>query len=574
MSVINTPTKKTLSSLFEKTKYSIPLYQRSYAWEETNWKELWEDISNQILTQDKEHFLGVLIYYPDTSIRASKFSNYQIIDGQQRLTSLIILMRVIYEKLKQDGGDFLSRTADELYVKYIGDIKDDTYHLVLSKKDKDFFRNYIQKVEPNRKNIGKLISNKNIRKCYDFYKNEIEKAYKISESETLGEFCFELKKKIESSIVFIAIDVLNEADAYLIFESINSKRQGLVLSDLLKNYFFSAAYSVEKEKPDSNKLEEAERLWDTIEQILDKVPVNQYIRHFWISKYGVSKGKVYEKELYSTIKSAFKTGEEIMALLESLEAEVSDYASILNATIPGVTDSGSNSLRQLQELRNKQYYPLILSALKAGLSKDDLSDLIGQIASTSIRRALLGKNPNDFETFFIENSPKIRNFEVEVKDIISSLTGRDFWIEDDVIRGELAIADFEDQDQLVKFFLKEFERFTVRSINEKIISKVSLEHLLPKNPENYSSWYPSWSGSEEDKRKHGELLWNIGNLTLIGPSYNREMSNKDFSEKKKTLVDSEIETTKVIGNETLWSETEIRNRNIEVQNFFIKRWNK
>lgn len=572
MPVINTPTKKSFSVFFDKSKYSIPLYQRSYAWEETNWKELWEDISNQIIVQKKEHFLGAIIYYPDSSKKISSYNNFQIIDGQQRFATLIIIMRVIFENLKNDNDPFLVRTADEIYEKYFYSSSDDSYHLALSKKDKQFFIDYILKKTPNRKNSGKLISNKSIRKCYEYFNKEINNAFKLSGEKSLGEYSFKLKKEIESNLVFIAIDVADESDAYLIFESINSKRQGLVLSDLLKNYFFSASSRYEILKPDSGKLAEAESQWEKIEQVLEKIDINQYIRHFWISNYGTSKGKVYEKELYSTIKSSFKTDNDIIIFLENLSIEVSDYASICNGTILGLNDDGISAIRHLVSLRNKQYFPLILSAIRINSLKNDLSSLLKQIASTSVRRSLVDKNPNEFESFFVDNSQKIRRAEISINDIIARLKSSEFWTEDEDVRREINSGNFNGQEQFVKFILREYERFEVGSVDEKIISKVSLEHILPQNPESYKDWYFNWSGSEEDRRKHEEILWNIGNLTLIGPSYNQKMSNKKFEDKREFLGKSEIETTKKLSNKSTWLENDIKERNLEIQEFFVKNW--
>lgn len=167
MSTINNSVKKALSSVFEKTIFSIPRYQRAYSWDENNWRELWDDIKNNVLEKDREHFLGAMIYYHGDS-ENSRFTHYEVIDGQQRLSTVTILMRVLYEKLKENNEVVYSRFADELYEKYIGNVEKETFFLNMSKKDEIFFRDYIQKKIPVRR-AGKLISNKNIRKCYEFF---------------------------------------------------------------------------------------------------------------------------------------------------------------------------------------------------------------------------------------------------------------------------------------------------------------------------------------------------------------------------------------------------------------------
>ncbi|HRH22363.1 MAG TPA: DUF262 domain-containing protein, partial [Candidatus Paceibacterota bacterium] len=165
MPTINNSTKKAYNSLFDKTVFNIPKYQRAYSWEENNWRELWDDIKNIVLEKDKEHFLGAIIYYHGSS-NNHKYSHYDVIDGQQRLTTLTILMRVIYEKLRENNEEIYIRFSDEIYKKYICNKIDETFFLNLSKKDDKFFKDYVQHVNPTRNKQGKLVSNKNIRKCF------------------------------------------------------------------------------------------------------------------------------------------------------------------------------------------------------------------------------------------------------------------------------------------------------------------------------------------------------------------------------------------------------------------------
>ncbi len=559
MPTINNSTKKTLSSVFDKTIFNIPRYQRAYSWEESNWRELWDDIKNNVLEKDKEHFLGAIIYYHGDS-GGSRYTHYEVIDGQQRITTLTILMRVLYEKLRENNVEVYQRFADELYEKYIGDIENETFFLNLSKKDQVFFREFIQKSVPIRKQ-GKLISNKSIRKCYEFFVKKIDDISKESGIKEIEEFCWELKKKLETNLVFVVIDVNTDVDAYMIFESINSKRQGLTTSDLLKNYIFSAADQYEKIKPESKKLSITEDAWDRMEQELDRIEINQYVRHFWISNYG----KVFEKELYQQIKLKFNNNNEaILNFFENVVTESEAYSSIFNANISNFPQDGLHALEQLRQLKNRQYYPLILSAL-SGWPSQEVSDLIKQIASVAVRRALIGKNPNELENFFAESASKLRTKNVTPQDLITILA-TDFWIEDSEILEEIKDTDFEDQEYLAKFLLKEFETSS-NPANEKSLGKVSLEHILPRNPERVEDW-----DMKEDRQT--ELVWNIGNLALIGQTYNNKMSNKSFLKKKPWFKKTEIKTTVILAEHEQWTEKEILERNAQVGKFLIRWWAK
>lgn len=559
MPTINNSTKKPLSGVFEKSVFNIPKYQRAYSWEENNWRELWDDIKNNVLEKDKEHFLGAVIYYHGKS-EGSRFTHYEVIDGQQRIITLTILMRVLYEKLRENHKDVYIRFADELYEKYIGDLTHESFFLNLSKKDESFFRDYIQKPSPIRRQ-GKLVSNKNIRKCYEFF---IQRIHELANGnpKIIEEICWDIKKKIEANLIFVVIDVDTDVDAYGIFESINSKRQGLTISDLLKNYIFSAADQYEKEKRDSKKLSITEDAWDRMEQELDKIEINQYVRHFWISNYR----RVSEKELYQQIKLQFNNNSNaILDFFDNVANEAEIYASIVNASIPDLPQEGIHALGQLRQLRNKQYYPLILSAMGGGNSLSDISELVRAIASVAVRRALIGKNPNELENFFADNAPLLRRREVSIQELKVKIN-KDFWISDEDIQSELRATDFEDQEYLAKFILREFE-FSKNLAQEKILGKISLEHILPRTPENKSDW-------NIPVDRQADLLWNIGNLALIGPKYNNEMSNKSFKKKKPWLKKTEIKTTETLADIDDWTEMEILKRNASIGLFMTKWWTK
>lgn len=348
----------------------------------------------------------------------------------------------------------------------------------------------------------------------------------------------------------------------MIFESINSKRQGLTISDLLKNYIFSAADQYEKNKPDSRKLSTTEDAWDRMEQELDKIEINQYIRHFWISNYK----KVFEKELYQQIKFQFGSNyQSILDFFENVVNESETYSSILNASIPDFPQEGTHALEQLKQLRNRQYYPLILSAIHGGNNLRDVSELVQQIASVAVRRALIGKNPNELETFFAENAPLLRKKQITIAELKDKLS-ESYWIDDKDIIEEIKTTNFEDQEYLAKFILREFE-ISKNIANEKTIGKVSLEHVLPRTPENVKDW-------SIPIEKHVDLLWNIGNLALIGQKYNNKMSNKSFDKKRPWLKKTEIKTTVHLAELEDWTEHEILERNLKIARFLTQWWPK
>ncbi|HRH22635.1 MAG TPA: HNH endonuclease family protein, partial [Candidatus Paceibacterota bacterium] len=399
------------------------------------------------------------------------------------------------------------------------------------------------------------------RKCFDFFNERLIEYFRNNTHEKSEEICWKLKEKIEQNLVFVVVDVNTDVDAYTIFESINAKRQGLTTSDLLKNFIFSAADQIEKDKPDSKKLSKTEDLWDRMEQDLEKTEINQYIRHYWVSNYE----KVFEKELYQQIKIRFQSNyPEILSFFEKVVSESEIYSSIIAGEVSALTKGANKALEQLRQLRNRQYYPLVLSALTSEKISDEVSQLIIDISSVAVRRSIIGKNPNELESFFSENASKLRRKEITIFDLRQTLF-KDFWINDEQILLELRSMDFSDQEYLAKFILKEYE--IDKGVEEKKLGKVSLEHVLPRNPENLDDW-----GITEDKKN--EIVWNLGNLALIGQTYNSKMSNKSFKKKLPFLKKSEIKTTASIATLENWDEGSILERNNKLGDFIVKCWKK
>jgi len=558
MTTIVRANDRNLGSLFSKAIFEIPRFQRSYSWDENNWQELWDDIIRNVIDEDRDHFLGAIIYFPQNKI-AGRLTHFNVIDGQQRLITLTILMRVLFEVLNDHSSPEYRKLSNELYEKYLGN-DEGIFFLKLSKKDDAFYNDYIQRRVPVRIRKGKIVSNKALRKCYEFFKLKLAEECNKRTVDP-ADFSWDLKKKMEENIVFAVLEVNSDVDGYNIFESINAKRQNLTVSDLLKNYFLSAADQMQKISPDTHVLSDTESKWEKIEQVLEPIDLTQYVRHFWIS----SHGKVYEKELYQTIKRNYGyNNAAIIQLLDRLFQEVETYVSIVTGNLDTLSSEGNRALMQLKQLRNRQFYPVVLSAVASGSPAQDISNFLVQFASVAARRAVIGRNPNELEIFFAENAERLRS-DISLSTVTRSLS-ENYWISDSDVENELRTASFEDQEILAKFILREFESH-IHPAGEKEIKKISLEHVLPRSPEALTEWPFS-------PEEHTNYLWNIGNLALIGPDYNNRMSNQAFVKKCPFLAKSEIATTKKISVLKDWDIKAIEHRNFEIVDFFKKWWPK
>ncbi len=271
-------------------KYRIPRYQRPYSWTTDEVSDLWND-----LKEEESAFLGSFVFNYE---RHKEDGFVEVIDGQQRLITLMILMAVLRDVYK-DLGDIKKSNKTQEVIAHTHHItlKED-YRLKCADSLNKFFNEYIQKntpkliasVEPKRK------EEKAVRDNYKFFKDEISKELKrFSEKTRKVEYIDGLKQRVfDFKIILIRIE--NDEDAYSIFETVNARGADLTAADLLKNYLFSKLPKKE------DGIDTAKETWSAIENNVEsaKGPLNvsKFIRYFWLSKYSF----VSEKKLYKEVK--------------------------------------------------------------------------------------------------------------------------------------------------------------------------------------------------------------------------------------------------------------------------------
>ncbi len=546
MSEIATEKVRLLEILETDGRILVPRYQRSYSWDVENISELWEDISAVILEHNREHFAGALIFCD-----SSDSSSFEIVDGQQRLISLTILLRVMYDNL--DSGTSL---AEDIYDCIERGRYEETryFKLTLGETDQDFFRSFVQdKNRPMQRRRGKNKSHKLIVKTYEYFDSKIKELLKGKRripTLVLGE----LFKKLKQKLIAVRIKVASEVDAYAIFETINSKKVDLTVSDLLKNYIFSNAHHT-----GLNQLEIARNNWNVMTEALGQdVEISQYVRHYWISAYERSR----DKDLYRKIKDHFRNdSSKLLEFSQMLAKEATFYNLIINPQEDNPNKIIYKLILDINTLRVRQCYPIILTALAEKLPLRELQKLLQEIVSISLRRGITDKNPNEVETYYAIAAKQIRTERlISVSQILNDLN--------DYNPTNKEIANYLDENYisegLAKFILLSYEMS--KSTGEKIVFRPTLEHILPQTPERLADWGIT---NEEHKLYVGK----IGNLTLVGKKFNSTMSNKPYKDKKNALLESEFKIANEIANNyEIWGKDEIDQRGKKILDFVFNTW--
>jgi uncharacterized protein with ParB-like and HNH nuclease domain len=519
----------------------IPLFQRPYTWMENNWQTLWDDLMVQYEAGDTgTHFMGAIVSVPARSTPVG-VSKYLIIDGQQRLTTVSILLCALRDVLDQNSA---SRIQEVYLINRFRDLED-TLKFVPTQADRDAYRAVAldRQVPENNKDVR-------IAAAYHFFKNRLLKGTDLNDDRVDPA---KVLMTLEQCLQVVMINLGDDDDPYLIFESLNFKGEPLTQADLVRNYMLmrfrhSISTGGEQERVYS-------KYWVPLENTL-KTNLTEFLRHYTMKDGDdIKKGGIY---------AAIRTRLKSMALTEAVEAEVKSmqsfggiYARFLSPKRE-VSTNIRDRLENIKEIKVTTSYPLLLRLFNArqtgDLSDIELERCLGLIESFVVRRAVCGVPTNPLNKLFIQlakNFPITGYFEW-LHDSLSSPGGNSRFPKN----AEFASA-FMNQPQYgrgtTRFILCRLEK----SFNHKEtvdLSTATIEHILPQT---LNQEWKDELGSESEKL-HSNLVHMIGNLTLTG--YNSEMGNLPFSEKKAKLENTHIELNRWILEQANWRAEEIGER--------------
>jgi uncharacterized protein with ParB-like and HNH nuclease domain len=300
---------RTISDLFSvKKKYVVPRFQRAYSWSKEQVKELWEDIVSNIRINDgeenshEEYFIGALVLVGD-----DKSNTLQIVDGQQRLTTITILLSVLCERFKEINKINL---ADAISKNYIEGRDDDgnAYFKLDNETPKPFFQTRIQHIDKDNSSPNTDEEKTLFASFQDFlnFTTKENLASQFNLNKDIDDVQYEiLLRAIRDQVVkylkVIFITVVEEEEAYTIFETLNARGMSLSCVDLIKNKLF-------KELNNTHPDDEAKTTWKNIRSVIssrDSVgSLETFIRHWWISKYSY----VAEDKIYKNFKNLWAEG--------------------------------------------------------------------------------------------------------------------------------------------------------------------------------------------------------------------------------------------------------------------------
>lgn len=574
------PDYKSIGALFRDANvFSIPKYQRGYAWKENQLEDFIEDIKALLIEgEQSEHFFGSLVCSQVEAVGGHEREN-QLVDGQQRLTTFVILAsRLIrkYEeliKLDSDHVEYINQKIQELterYICYKKSVNKKTElipRMTLSRRDKEFFASLIDgrilNCERESHNKLKFAADK-----IDKFIEELVIDKSIDEQlDSLGD----IEKIINEKCNIIHMITSKVSDAYKLFQVINDRGEHLTHTDLIRAKTLGIA--------DDNKSEhifkDVEKTWDDLDRDLG-LNLEKLLGDFYSSKTGdkVKPTAFYDQFVKKIIGESSVLPEHIYQLMSDLKIELRKAHQISNGEWP-YADSKLNSWKRNRlrilviNLKHTHPIPLLLAATKLDESK--FYELVRVLEVFFFRYKHICKNKIDLATTrylkacrLIESGDFIiQKFKEELRGLIL----KDATDEQFAIRiAELQYIDPKKGDNRgLRYLLMGLEDSwswyidgmkggysnKEKSINVSAVyefSSMTLEHVYPQNP----------SVKDLNIEEH---LNSLGNLTLLDPSLNSSLGNLDYSEKYSFLVErSKLAINSDFANYPSWNRENLLDR--------------
>jgi hypothetical protein len=533
----------------------VPIYQRSYAWGQDEISEFWTDLRQAFSDTTPEYFIGTLVLTKQSSPPRDT-----IIDGQQRLASTALLLAAIRDQFL-NGGDV--KRADAIQSTFLSTTDlasaSEVSRLQLNSDDTQFFEQRIINRQttpaPTRRSHELLLS------AYEKFRQGIAKVADDAGPDwatRLVQWVGFLADRVKA----VVLQVPTDADAFLIFETLNDRGADLTIADLLKNYLFGHA---------GTKLDAVRDGWMMVLGALEIPAENAlfttFLRHYWSSV----RGAVRERELFKSIKDNVATEGQVLDFITNLRTAAGSYAALLNSGHEFWDDfgtTGRNNVETLLRLDLEQNRPLLLAAMQH-FTDPEKKNLLKSLVSWSVRGIIVGGiGGGTAEKAYCGAAVKIRAGEIkttaellaELKNIVPA---------DGQFEEAFATVKVPKAGQARYFLLAlenaergETEPEFVPNSNEE---QVNLEHILPK-----SASETDWGQFNADERK--DYVHRLGNLCLLQRGPNGKIGSKPFDVKRPVLQKSEFALTKRVATASSWAKEAIKDRQEKLAALALKTW--
>ena len=545
-----------LEFLEKAPQFEIPIYQRAYSWTKRECQQLWDDILRTGQSDEIHgHFIGSIVYIQEDMYQISSPSSLLVIDGQQRLTTIMLILESLARQLgdAEPVAGFSAQTIRQHYL--TNHPKKDEFVCKLSpaRSDRQSFRALMmQQPVPIRSSSGAIIQN------FQFFEQEMKKL-----DEDMISLCCGLQKLM---IVDIALN-RSQDNPQLIFESMNSTGRGLSQTDLICNFILMGLQS-------EHQKHLYEHLWYPMEQGLGTAKYfDDFVRHYLTYK---TRKPPKKRSLYEDFKKYTKSQNATEGGVESLVKEMKIFARYYCAMALDQEDDSELAIifRDLQDLNVSAYYPLLFELYEdyshGHLNKRDFIQILRLVEAYIFRRGVCEiPSASHGETF------RSFRYALSKEDYLESVQAHFLLMHSDkrFPNDEEFMKAVKTRDwygfRLVEYCLRRLENHGRKEIVS--VDEYTIEHILPQN-KNLSDEWQQALGSDW-REVQDAYLHKLGNLTLTG--YNSEYGDRPFAEKRDMpggFRHSPLKLNQGLGNLETWNADEIEKRAQRLAGESVRIW--
>lgn len=554
-----------LQELLEGSKqYQVPLYQRTYSWTKTQLQRLWEDITK--LAEDRAedpsvtHFIGSLVLAPSPSNGPAGVQEFLVVDGQQRLTTLSILLCAIREHRAAHENPEHRDRINQQYL--INKWKPEQHRLKLVPTQADRAA-YLACLDATPQAGG----NDPVGVAYRFFRAKLVAAGDFDDIADIER----IEDAVISGLALVSVTAQHGDNAHRIFESLNNTGLRLTQGDLLRNYLFMRLPTRGEAVYNS--------LWLPLQRQLGSNGSNDLELLFWLDLVQQD-SRVKQTDIYAGQQARLDR----MRTEEEIEAEVARFSRLGGLLTTILDPSGEddpqvrNRLRRLNAWGSTTAHPLLLHLLDRRDAGSATSEQIARamlyVESLFVRRLLTGRATNNLNRILpaaVTEMSKDLPVDEAVRAYLA--TGRKYYATDSAVRAAVRGIPFylngrPNQRSLVLQWLEE----SYGNKEPVDLTSLTIEHIMPQTPT--SEWRrmlrEDLTQDEDVTQVYEALLHTLGNLTLTG--YNATLSNSPFDIKREQLANSGLRMNQEVAQHERWGRSQIHSRADALADRIISIW--
>jgi len=533
------------------SQYLIPLYQRIYSWEREQCARLWNDIVTLHTSRREGHFVGSIVRIDEDA--PAGFTRAMIIDGQQRLTTLTLLLVALRDHVAacSDGGVNPDKITNTLLLNQY-ETGDARYKLLLTQSDRDALIKKIENAPAPAAMKSRVLDN------YAWF------AQQIREADITPSDLYDAIGKLQ--IVDIVLDRQHD-DPQAIFESLNSTGIDLTDADLIRNYLLMGLDSVTQANVYNN-------IWRPTELLFDYEHQGELLDNFFRDYLTMKLGRIPRKnEVYKEFRAWHRgSGLTIHDLCQDIYRFARYYTDMF--FVRSSDDALKSLYGDMKAIRMEVAWPFLLKVhddCDKGLTNmEGLREIVRLCVSYVLRRAVCDIPTNSLNKTFATMKHAIvpGDYLNSVKAFFILLDSYKEFPDDGRFLAAFLTRDIYHTNRC-RYILWRLETWDNKSVLSQ--ENLTIEHIIPQNPNLSEDWVATLGSDGSDwKEIQKKYLHTIGNLTLT--AYNSEMSDSSFAEKLNRFTEGALRLNTYVVKQSAWGEVQIRERAAQLGELAKKVW--